>query len=171
MKTIFNITLFLFCGLGFCFAQTGRITGKLILEDAGETQTVAEKTTVTLVDGTIKRSIAIDKSLSFHFDSITNDSVRLYISPRSYPVDLIYIIHLKRGFTENIELPYSPTCKYLKSINNKNCPNCNKQDKVIPILYGLIAETGKNKKKYKAGGCVVSDCQPNWFCERDKLEF
>jgi len=81
-------------------------------------------------------------------------------------------------------------CPYEKTKNNR-CPVCKKTDKTIPIVYGLIIEiTDANpniietngvriisdtpiikKKKYKSGGCVVSDCQPSWFCERDDKKF
>jgi hypothetical protein len=81
-------------------------------------------------------------------------------------------------------------CPY-QDKGNKVCPVCKKDDKVIPIVYGLIAEikpkdTDENsinvnglritskeikKKKYKSGGCVIKECQPNWFCQRDEKEF
>jgi hypothetical protein len=93
---------------------------------------------------------------------------------------------------DSIQFVKNP-CPYQQK-NNKICPFCKKDDTVIPIVYGLIAEikpknedentintnglrmtsqdSGKSKKKkYKSGGCVIRDCQPYWFCERDEKEF
>lgn len=83
-------------------------------------------------------------------------------------------------------------CPYEKTKNNR-CPVCKKKDRVIPIIYGLIGEitySNENpniietngikiisdspiikKKRYKIGGCIISDCQPSWFCERDEKKF
>ena len=54
------------------------------------------------------------------------------------------------------------------------CPKCNKDDKVIPISYGLPTEqayTLKEQGKLKLGGCCLSNDSPNWYCNRDKIEF
>jgi hypothetical protein len=84
-------------------------------------------------------------------------------------------------------------CPY-QSKQNKVCPICKKSDAAIPIVYGLIANVKykdkdgnsitanglritsedlkkKQKEKYISGGCVIKECQPYWFCERDEKEF
>ncbi len=58
--------------------------------------------------------------------------------------------------------------------NEKTCPVCQKHDEVIPIIYGeprkrLFKDSLKGK--VRLGGCVISDCDPNWFCKRDEKEF
>jgi hypothetical protein len=56
------------------------------------------------------------------------------------------------------------------------CPK-NHLDSIVPILYGLILQkfnkkTGKvieNDVEY--GGCVVTGCDPQFYCKLHKLEF
>jgi hypothetical protein len=73
-------------------------------------------------------------------------------------------------------------CKYDSSINDKTCPICHKQDMVVPIIYGEFVITkqtsGKKSKRqddpyidFYPGGDVVTYCDPNWFCNRDKVKF
>jgi hypothetical protein len=75
-----------------------------------------------------------------------------------------------------LELDIHRFCQYDASINNPLCPLCHRQDKVIPIKYGLLLSTKGNPMKnegktFKAGGCKVSYCDPHWYCKRDKIEF
>jgi hypothetical protein len=56
----------------------------------------------------------------------------------------------------------------------KKCPKCQKNDKVIPILYGEPTEEAMKEIKrgfWRMGGCVVFLDSPNWYCKRDRLEF
>lgn len=58
--------------------------------------------------------------------------------------------------------------------NNLNerpvCSRCHKNDKTLPIAYGLIREIKPRMparhRKYIAGGCIPSD--PKWYCTRDR---
>jgi hypothetical protein len=173
-----------------CFSQTGKLTGKLILKDVENYKKVSENTFIILKDGKRIDSVKVDDKLSFSFENLSTDTLRVFTSPRSYPINRCYLIYLKEHESKNIEIPYFSTCPYSKDKNN-TCPVCNKNDKVLPIVYGLIAKltykdkngnpTDKNgniiskeegeKIKYIEGGCVTMDCQPNWFCQRDQLNF
>ena len=157
------------------FSQTGKITGKLNLQDLENKKTVIENTFAIINSKTISDSIKIDKDLSFKFENLPADSFKLSISPPSHPYDNRYIIDLKAGETENINVPYWSICPYEKT-KDGICPICKKKDEVIPIRYGLLtSKIEKNKKpskrKYYPGGCLVFDCQASWFCERDQKEF
>lgn len=56
------------------------------------------------------------------------------------------------------------------------CPQ-NHRDSIIPIIYGLIAfrkeSFVKDKKdmKVKYAGCVVTDCDPQFYCKEHDIEF
>lgn len=63
----------------------------------------------------------------------------------------------------------NPYCEYDNSIKNKSCPVCHKKNKVIPIGYGF--SPGSRRKKVYPGGCIITICDPNWFCERDSTKF
>lgn len=183
----------LLCFLFFsftCFSQTVKLTGKLILKDTENYKKVFENTYIILKTSTKTDSVKVDSDLRFAFEDVKVEKIKIFISPRSYPVNTYYIINLKEDEINNIEIPYSSVCPFGKNKDNF-CPICTKNDKVLPIVYGFLAKinykdkngnpTDKNGKiiskeeseklKYKAGGCVVSDCQPSWFCERDQTEF
>lgn len=170
-KKYITIVILLFNLFTFYGQNKGKINGKLILKDLENKESVIKNTYVILKSKTQIDSVKVDKNLNFTFENLKSDSLRIFISPRSYPVNKFYKFYLKDGEVKDLELSYSSTCPYGKS---NVCPICKKKDKVIPIVYGLIAEIKGKKsktKKFKPGGCVISDCQPNWFCERDKNEF
>lgn len=48
------------------------------------------------------------------------------------------------------------------------CPQCGKNDAVIPIQYGYPAGPLRNDVYY--GGCVVPQ-KEHWYCKRDSLKF
>lgn len=168
-KRYITIGLILF-NLVIAYSQnTGKITGKLIVKDIENKESIFLNTYIILKTKTHIDTVRIDENLTFSFENLKADTLRIYISPRSYPTNTFYKFYLKDGEIKNIEIPYSPVCPYEKNKTN-TCPICKKKDKVIPIIYGLHLES-KGKKKSKSGGCVVSDCQPKWYCERDKNDF
>lgn len=153
------------------FAQTGEIRGKLLLQDIENIESVLNNTWVILKTVTRLDSVKVNDDLSFVFKDVKADTIRIYIKPRTYPVDRSYKFYFDGRALKEFEFEYSSTCPFRKKADNA-CPVCNKKDKVIPISYGLIDNTDKKtERKYKPGGCVVSDCQPNWFCERDAKDF
>ena len=170
--------------LGFkVFSQTGEIKGKLLLQDTENIESVLSNTYIILKTKTGTDSVRLNKDLNFKFQNVGADTVRIYIRPRNYPFDSGYKFYFNGKSTKKIKLTYTSACPFGKRENNI-CPVCKNKDKVISIRYGLIAEIrdkkrnlvdGKGNKlkeeKYKSGGCIVSDCQPNWYCERDKKEF
>jgi len=167
---IFFVSTFL-----YGFSQTGKITGKLDLKDLENKKKVISNTFIILTSKTLNDTIRLNEDLSFQFENLPSDSFRLSISPHSYPYDNRYIIHLKSGENQNVNIPYNSVCPYEKT-KSGICPICKKKDEVIPISYGLLAERIEMNKKptkrtYYPGGCVISDCQPSWFCERDQKEF
>ncbi len=173
MKTVLLILLFNVA----CFAQSS-INGTLVLNDPADHDFVVANTWVVLEQGTRTDSTRIDNNLHFVFKDVTAERPKLKITPRHYPVDTGYsLTNLKEG-ENKIEINYSPTCPFGKTGNV--CPVCHKSDDVIPISYGLLVTIEKKesqpdastaKRTYKPGGCVVSDCQPQWHCEHDDKDF
>lgn len=35
----------------------------------------------------------------------------------------------------------------------------------------IISKEEDEKVTSKQGGCVITDCQPNWFCQLDNIDF
>ncbi|MGH2667121.1 hypothetical protein [Flavobacterium sp.] len=167
-KKYITIAFLLLNLFSFYGQDKAKINGKLILKDLDNKESVVKNTYIILKSKTQIDSVKVDENLSFTFENLKSDTLRIFISPKSYPVNKFYKFYLKEGEIKKLELPYSPTCPYGKS---NVCPICKKKDKVIPIVYGLMTEVKEKKSKYKSGGCVVSDCQPSWYCERNKTEF
>ena len=116
-------------------------------------------------------STLVDENLSFTFHNIPNDRVNIVFSPRNFPTNTSYNIDFKKGKTKKIKVKYSPVCMYSKT--DSICPKCKKTDKTIPIVYGLILLQSEQQdgETIKLGGCVSRECDPNWYCKRDKYEF
>jgi hypothetical protein len=56
----------------------------------------------------------------------------------------------------------------------QTCPKCQKDDQVIPILYGYPA--GKMRMpglvgEFKFGGCAIHPEMPAWYCKACDHEF
>ena len=158
-----------------CFGQTGKITGHLIVTKKEDQKNIIQHG-AAILNMEYKEFASIDKELNFVFDSLGTDTFEISISTVFYYQDTtIKKIVVVDGKTTHLEILYPPICTYDKNKGDKTCPVCNKQDQVIPIAYGLIVDTGKKSKKeeaeYFTAGCVVSGCDPHWYCKRDKKKF
>ncbi len=50
----------------------------------------------------------------------------------------------------------------------KICPVGNHSKHIVPVLYGLPGEKLRRKAdkgKVKLGGCLISGCDPQWYCK------
>jgi len=175
MRETFSIIL-MFIGISFCIAQNGVINGKIIAEIPEEVGFIAENTKVILEINGVERTTIVDKNLNFSFYNLKSDSIRIRTEPDYYGQQRTYIGFIKPNDTIDLKIPLALSCKYDQSKENKTCPVCEKEDQVIPISYGLIAEITKKgeekkEKEYKSGGCVTTGCDPNWYCKRDEFKF
>ncbi len=56
----------------------------------------------------------------------------------------------------------------------KNCPIDGSTSEVIPIIYGLPGNKLMKKAergKVRLGGCIVTGCDPQWYCERHNHKY
>uniref|UniRef100_UPI0040497D86 hypothetical protein n=1 Tax=Flavobacterium sp. TaxID=239 RepID=UPI0040497D86 len=181
-----TISIFFLLLTCICFSQVGKINGKLIIENSDDVLFAIENTYMILKNDTEKDSVKVRQDLNFNFENLKSGKYQLFFSHQNYPHNPYYNLELEENKPLEVTLDYAPSCPFGKS---KTCPTCKKDDKVVPIVYGLLVEISykdkkgrsidkngkrirKNQKKnYKAGGCVVSDCQPLLYCERDKKRF
>lgn len=172
----------------FCNAQNGKIVGKIIVKNSEDKKFLPKNIYAILKSKTINDSILLNENFEFKFENLKADTLKLSFSVRNYPTNKYYIIRLNENEIYTADISISPVCPYKNSEQKHECPKCGKKDKVIPIVYGLISsvyfvnqkgqkidKNGKEittkEKEYHSGGCVVSECQPNWYCGRDKTEF
>lgn len=125
-----------------------------------------------------------NRELEFVLDNLSEGDYSFYITPGNQlhsNMTYKYKLHFgpKTITGHTIEISYTPFCHYSKE--NKTCPVCCTEEHVIPVRYGLIAVIEKrdkngniindDQKEFKMGGCVVSDCDPQWYCEQDDVKF
>jgi hypothetical protein len=159
--------IFLSLAIG-CIGQTGTISG-YVFERYDKTPTPYVE--VWLVD--TKIASYADSTGYFKIEKIPEGiyNVRFHSVGRKDTV----IYKIKVTDNEIVEISTSlGYCKFDRSIHNKTCPVCNKTNKVIPLIYGFPTKKAFRKEKrgkYKLGGDGITDCNPNWYCKRDKLNF
>ncbi|HSD07016.1 hypothetical protein [Flavobacterium sp.] len=122
-------------------------------------------------DGTFKISATADKDFDIYY--------------RGIGVGDTYVQTIKATEKDTVSLTFKIPKDYKKHFGKTVCPKCNKHDQTVPIRYGLGSSiivrhinsqgdtiyTPKDNKKYYDGGCVTSDIDSKYFCERDKIKF
>jgi len=167
MKAIITIILIL-NGLYIAFAQNETIRGKIICEVKAEYEFIRENVNVLICTDCEEFSVELDENLSFEFRDLKPGSFEIWIEPHTR-----YSYDFQAGVLEPnenlyLEIPVAFSCKYDQSENDKTCPICKKQNRVIPTNYGLLDYQPLDSYSL---GCIKSDCDPNWYCKRDKIEF
>lgn len=165
MKNILYILTLLLFSVTLTFGQSGQIKG--YVHDVNKDQPVI---LATVFVGTEKSVTDFDGQ--FKFPNIKVGRYQLKIIGNAQTDTLIATIEVNPDSTTNLYFSYPYSCPYIKSKNV--CPVCSKTDKVIPIIYGEPTTESLEKSengKVKLAGCLVSNCDPNWYCKRDKKEF
>ena len=113
-----------------------------------------------------------DSNGNFLLEHVPEGTYNLKIRTLTYPEKTIEAINIQGDTIIELNILFPPECKY----NHKNmtCPVCNKKDEVVPVVYGMPTEKTMREAdqgKVKLGGCVISGCDPKWYCKRDETWF
>jgi len=167
MKKLYLIILF----LGFmilCRCQNyGTVEG--IVYDSIEKQGIAF---VNVYIPKIRTGTITDTTGRFKIENLKLGEYEIKASLIGYGRPGVKEIKIYQDSTTFIEINLAQ-CKY-DYFGQPSCPICNKTDEAIPIVYG---ESTKNilrkakKGKILIGGCPISNCDPHWYCKRDKINF
>jgi hypothetical protein len=167
-KTLKSIVIIIFLSISVSvYGQT--IEGKVI---DGTRNEIINFTSVQLLDSsamTTEGSVITDEDGKFKFTNVSSGVYCIRIMAISYKDTTFCDIKVSGDTT--LKLDIHRFCQYDVSLIDKTCPVCRKQDKVIPIVYGLLNSDKGNGKTFKLGGCNISYCDPHWYCKRDKTEF
>ena len=151
----------------FGFSQTGSIKGQLhdTIENKGFGYAL-------VIINDLNKGAQADQNGNFKIEKIPIGKYSIKISNLGNLDKEIQEVEVYKDSTTILNINYPPFCKYYNS--NKECPICKKEDKVIPIIYGL--PSNKMAKKAEKGkmilaGCEITGCDPNWYCKRDEIEF
>ena len=161
------IALFALLTIGI-YAQTGSISGQLKTGKTGP----GLGYTLVRVEG-MKKFVNADAIGRFRIDSVTPGIQQIRLKSLGSR-DTVLTVKVEAGKESKLEVIYPPECIYDLHKENRTCPHCGKRDQVIPIWYGLIISTlddAKPQPEFYTGGCVISGCDPNWYCKRDSLKF
>ena len=151
----------------YSFSQTGRLEGHL--QDTVENR--GFENAFIKING-LSIGAQTDSNGDFEIKNVPVGEYSIEISALGFISKEIEKVQIFADSTNHLNVNYPPKCKY--NHNNMTCPTCNKKDEVIPIIYGYPSDRmfrKADKGKIKLGGCVISGCDPKWYCKRDKTEF
>jgi hypothetical protein len=124
--------------------------------------------------GTIVASTLSEYDGSFRFQDVTPGFYRLVFWRYGNRPELKDSIQLTTGQRLELSVRYPSACIYTYPEGYvPRCPYHHTQG-IIPIQYGLPApETRQLAKlgKIRLGGCIVTGCDPKYYCPIHKLEF
>lgn len=164
MKTLFVLILSLLTLSAFC--QNGQVTGQIALQESSM-EFKYLKVVLQKGESTIKGTIP-DSSGYFALKDVPTGSYTLVIRQLGFRDAVTDSLVVSDGATITLNLPYPPPCKFIYEKGQK--PKCigGHTDGIIPIAYGL--PTKKTMKKAEKGlvhlaGCIVTDCDPQYYCK------
>ncbi|MGG9962913.1 hypothetical protein [Ferruginibacter sp. SUN106] len=170
MKFTFTI-FFVFISL-FSFSQSGKIKLDLTIADTNKPYSLEIYVNKKLT--TIKRT-TVTKSGTYTINELEEGYYNLKLfsfnsTARSLKIDSLYV---NKGSAINLTVTYPLPCKY--NYPKDYIPKCpyNHVDKIVRILYGKPGKEMINKAQkgeIHLGGCMVSDCDPHFYCTIHKLE-
>lgn len=91
--------------------------------------------------------------------------------------DTTFYLNVGQHETINLTINYPPkVCPYEKAKSTGICPEGTHKDNIVPIIYGLIIADKEFLKKVESheverGGCLVTTCDPNWYCKTHDRRF
>jgi RNA polymerase subunit RPABC4/transcription elongation factor Spt4 len=165
MKKIGFLILLLFSVINI-IAQNSILEGKLIVTNPEDLEIAKNEVQIYLISCEPDEFANVNDNLTFKFENIKAGDYELLFFPYAETNYLNRNIHIDSGETITIDVEYFYNCKYDVSKDNKTCPKCKKTNRVISTSHSFFYD----KKSYSLG-CIKSDCEPNWYCKRDKLEF
>jgi hypothetical protein len=160
-----SILIILFLTVLFSgYSQNGRITGHLLA--------------ISPFLNTAHLKVFLKKGYMVMGETKTDSSGKFYVSklsPGLYSLaiycfrnDLIIdSIKIFKDSTTQLEIAYPGPCRYVYENGKK--PECKEghTDNIIPIVYGKPGpETMQKAEKglVYLGGCMVTDCDPHYYC-------
>ena len=169
MKPIIVFVFFLISLSTFC--QTGQINGQIKKQDTlleFKYLVVVLKQSDSIIKGTVP-----DIYGHFSLNNIAEGFYSLVIQQIGYRDDVTDSLKISRDTTIDVNFIYPLPCKFVYIKGQKVKCIGGHTDNIIPILYGLPAKKTFEKAKkglVLLGGCIVSDCDPHYYCTIHKRE-
>jgi hypothetical protein len=153
------------------FCQSGQISGYIkksnSLSDMGGLR-VFLKYGDSIVTETIS-----DSTGHFKMKNIKDGFYSLVIHQIGYRETITDSLEITKDKILELNITYPPPCKFIYRKGKK--PECvgGHTNHIIPIIYGLPSKKILDKSKkglVHLGGCIISDCDPHYYCTIHKKE-
>lgn len=170
MKTQYLLAMLLILGqIGF--PQNGKIKG---IARNGVTFENSPFVNISLTKNIDKKIIQFTNSDTvgnFEFQNIPQGVYDLNFSFIGYSNYTYKNIAIHKDSTTYLLIQF-PCPNGTKSVKKK-CP-FGHRDNIIPIIYGLPSEKSLKKAdqgKIELGGCIVTECDPKWYCKTHRIKY
>jgi hypothetical protein len=128
----------------------------------------------------IKDSVQISETFTQGFRKLIYKNLKaghytILVSGKGRPTAVKSNILVERGQLLQLTITMQGQCLY--DYPPGYIPTCpeNHTDNIIPIVYGLVGLTKEDSNsediKFHLGGCIVSDCDPQYYCAIHETEF
>jgi Carboxypeptidase regulatory-like domain len=165
MKLIVSITFVLSCLMSK--AQTGMLEGRILTKIGSAI--IEDAVVLVLKDDKVINSSKTNENGEFKIIKVPQGKYKVII--RFYDREAL--------LSEQIEIASNKTTKLNGTFPNqcetieKRCPRGH-VDLLISIHYGLPSSelmTDANMGKVRLGGCIVTHCDPKWYCKKHRISF
>lgn len=160
-----SLIVLLFCSSSAALCQTGTIEG-LVWDRKRETGLVGSSIRIL----GFPQDATADLNGRFLVKSIPVGTYDVRVWNVSYGDTTLTGVRVGLDSTTVMRISLPRWCQYEAHWKDKRCPVCAKKNKVVPIRYGLPIGTFDERKAHLRG-CVITYCDPTWYCRRDSLEF
>ncbi|HEY8934896.1 MAG TPA: carboxypeptidase-like regulatory domain-containing protein [Cyclobacteriaceae bacterium] len=110
-----------------------------------------------------------DQNGDYSFNNVKPGLYDLRIQHLGFRERIIKNVSIPVNTIEQFDIVHPGPCVE----STKVCPGGH-SDNLIPIVYGLPSEKliEKSKEgKVRLGGCIVTGCDPKWYCKEHNIEF
>ncbi len=151
------------------FCQTGMIKG--IVQNGVDKNPSPYMTIGLIQKSNLVKGTNSDLNGNFEIKNIVPGEYELEFSFVGYQTYTIPNIQVTNDSTTYLEIKYP--CPNGNKNSKKVCPYGHR-DNIVPIVYGLPTERTlkrASKGKCELGGCIITECDPKWYCKEHKIRF
>ena len=127
--------------------------------------------TIDVIKGKVSLASIPTRGGKLKFKGLETAYYSFLISGMGQPASKTDSILVLKGQTLELMVTLDGPCLYdHPEGNTPTCPK-NHTDNIIPIVYGLIGRSKDSKDEIYLGGCVVTDCDPKYYCKKHLTKF
>ena len=171
MKFIFTYITILFSLFGK--SQVGKLDIKITLTNTDTTSQYFVDTWVLNGNSTVSR-IGIKGNGLHHLGDFKVGVYNLELYDYKTRRMKIDSVKINADSVTTLNIIYPALCKFIYPENYKPlCPQGH-NDEVVKILYGYPTKKAMKEAEkglIYLGGCIISDCDPKYYCKKHKIQF